>query len=169
MKLEFKRSGEIVVPRMRKPQNYNWRPSDVDVAKIERLAGQGLNMEQIASVLGISLSTIQRKRTQFIEIEFAIKRGKHKALALVSNRFFEDCLKPGNFNHQKFYMTNMMHWGEPATAEMTGANGGPIETADVRNYSDEERVARIICLLNTARERKSRVSSRIGISERISN
>jgi hypothetical protein len=44
----------------------------------------------------------------------------------------------------------------PRLSEITGKDGGPIETKDVDGVTDEERVARITTLLDDARARRDR-------------
>lgn len=44
----------------------------------------------------------------------------------------------------------------PQRLELTGRDGGPIETKDASGITDEERVARIAAILDAARERGAR-------------
>lgn len=62
---------------------------EIDITRIEELAGQGLTRAEICAMLGISESTLygrQRDNEVFLE---AIKSGKAKAASIVSNKLFE--------------------------------------------------------------------------------
>ena len=56
---------------------------------VERMAGVGLNHERMAAVLGISLSTMDKKASQIKEVNEAIQRGKGKASFTVGKALFE--------------------------------------------------------------------------------
>lgn len=57
--------------------------------KAESLAAKGLNMKQIANVLGMGRSTLFDKKARFQEFSDAIKRGQDKGVAVVVNALFE--------------------------------------------------------------------------------
>lgn len=57
--------------------------------KAESLAAQGLTLEQIATVLGMSYQTLNEKRKEFSEFSEALDRGKAKGIAVQINALFE--------------------------------------------------------------------------------
>ena len=61
--------------------------------KAEALAAQGLTLEQIASVLGISYQTLNERRKEYTDFAEAIKRGKNKGIAQVSNKLFQKAME----------------------------------------------------------------------------
>lgn len=60
-------------------------PIAIDLAAVERLAGDGLTQEEIALALGISDDTLQRRKRDTAAFADAIKRGKANAAAEVAN------------------------------------------------------------------------------------
>ena len=78
-------------------------PSILD--QIEKHAGLGFNMEQIATVIGLKSSTFYRKQSLFREIEERIKKGRLSAIGKVSNALFNSALS-GNITAQIFYLKN---------------------------------------------------------------
>ena len=73
--------------------------------QIEKHAGLGFNMEQIATVIGLKSSTFYRKQSLFREIEERIKKGRLSAIGKVSNALFNSALS-GNITAQIFYLKN---------------------------------------------------------------
>lgn len=65
----------------------------IDVAKVERLAGQGLTLSEICTSIGISDQTLYRRKRQSLVLSEAIKRGRAKTADEVSNWLYELCKK----------------------------------------------------------------------------
>lgn len=89
------------------------------ISKAEALAAQGLTQEQIASVLGIGLSTLMNKKAKFKEFGDAIKRGQDKGIATISNALFNKA-KQGDNVAMLFYLKCRAGWREqePETKEI---------------------------------------------------
>jgi len=100
---------------------------EVDPNKVETFAAQGLTMDQIASCLGISTSTLYNRMGSELEVLEAIKRGRAKGIATVTNALFQSA-KGGNITAQIFYLKNRDsdEWKDRRQQELTGADGGPI-------------------------------------------
>jgi hypothetical protein len=64
---------------------------ELDIAKIEELAGQGLTEQEICLCIGISRTTLYRRKRDASAVAEAIERGKAKAHAVVANALFELC------------------------------------------------------------------------------
>lgn len=71
----------------------------------ETLAAQGLTLEQIAYTLGICYQTLNEKRKEFPEFSEAIKRGKAKGIAKITNKLFEKASE-GDNTAMIFYLKN---------------------------------------------------------------
>ena len=65
--------------------------ADIDLAEVERLAGLGLSDKQIAEMLGIGRRSLYRRKAADEAFEQALKKGKSKAIAQVSNWLYELC------------------------------------------------------------------------------
>jgi hypothetical protein len=61
---------------------------ELDIAQIEDLAGSGLNEQEICDILGISLSTLTRRKKEIV-FQDAIRRGRSRSHAVVANALFE--------------------------------------------------------------------------------
>lgn len=79
----------------------------------EKLASQGLTLEQIAASLGIHVGTLYKKKRQLNEFNEAIKSGKAKGIATITNVLFEKA-KKGDNTAMIFYLKNrdQANWGE---------------------------------------------------------
>jgi DNA invertase Pin-like site-specific DNA recombinase len=64
---------------------------ELDTAKIEELAGSGLTEQEICLCIGISRTTLYRRKRDAAAVAEAIERGKAKAHAVVANALFELC------------------------------------------------------------------------------
>lgn len=74
--------------------------------KIIELGSQGLTSGQIARCLGVSWSTIDRRRKEFGEIEEAIKKGEALGVSKVANALYESATIDKNVTAQIFYLKN---------------------------------------------------------------
>ena len=80
------------------------KPINIDLVELERLSGMGLSERQIASALDISNSTLTRKK-HIEQIEHALKRGRAKAVALVSSKLFDNAME-GKETSAIFFLKN---------------------------------------------------------------
>jgi len=78
---------------------------ELDLEQIENLGSRGLGTTQIARALGVSWSTISRNRKRSADFDDALKRGKAKGLAQVTNSLFTSATD-GNVTAQIFYLKN---------------------------------------------------------------
>ena len=73
--------------------------------KIENWAGKGLSESQIADLLNCSLSTIARNKRNNDKFGTALKTGKARAIAAISNKVYENALE-GKENSAFFFLRN---------------------------------------------------------------
>ena len=99
----------------------------------ETLAAQGLTLEQIAYTLGICYQTLNEKRKEFPEFSEAIKRGKAKGIAKITNKLFEKASE-GDNTAMIFYLKNRDpdNWEDVQKRHLTGEGGGPIQTTQIK-------------------------------------
>ena len=107
----------------------------IDLKQVESLAANGLTHEQIAAALGISESTLTKRKKENTDFTDAIKRGKAKGIALVTNKLMES-IKGGNMTGMIFFLKTQAGWKETNVQEHTGE----IVT---RGLSDDELDRRI--------------------------
>jgi len=84
--------------------------------KAEGYAAQGLTMPQIASVLGMSQTTLYDKKGKFTEFSEAIKRGKDKGIATITNALFNKA-RQGDNTSMIFYLKNQAGWQDRVEKE----------------------------------------------------
>ncbi len=100
------------------------RKIEIDLAKVESLAAQGLTQDQIADALGISERTLHSRKAESAEFAAAIKRGKAKGIGVISNALFQNA-KSGNVAAQIFFLKARAGWTDKT--ELTGKDGGPVD------------------------------------------
>ena len=108
---------------MKKKNKKTGRPSITinqdTINKAESLSAQGLTMYQIANVLGMGESTLYEKQLKFPEFSEAIKRGKDKGIATVTNALFNKA-REGDNTAMIFYLKNRAGWRDRIETEHTG-------------------------------------------------
>ncbi len=73
--------------------------------KIEKLAGLGLSDQAIADSLGVSRSTISRRKRDDDTFDAIIRKGKIKAVADISSALYESAMS-GNSQSIQFFLKN---------------------------------------------------------------
>ena len=84
----------------------------IDYEKLYNLAKMGLSEEQIATSLGISVSTITRRKRDDEQFERTLKAGKQEGITAVTNQLFNsatDAAKP-NTSAAIFFLKNRAGW-----------------------------------------------------------
>ncbi|QDP52878.1 MAG: hypothetical protein Unbinned4512contig1001_16 [Prokaryotic dsDNA virus sp.] len=96
---------------------------EINLEKVEKLAAIGLSEQQIAESLGISRSTITRRKRDDDAFAAALRAGKAAGIAAVTNALFEAATgeKP-NTSAQIFYLKNRAGWKDKQDidANLTG-------------------------------------------------
>jgi len=108
----------------------------IDLKQVESLAANGLTQEQIAAALGISESTLTKRKKENTDFADAIKRGKAKGIALVTNKLMES-IKGGNMTGMIFFLKTQAGWKETNVQEHTGANGTALIPSAKQMTTDE--------------------------------
>ena len=91
---------------------------EIDLNKVEELAGRGLTQQQIADALGISRTTLQGRIRDSELFEQAIKRGQAKGVASVSNKLYESAMR-GEAWAVCFFLKTKGGFKETQKVEMT--------------------------------------------------
>ena len=84
----------------------------IDYEKLYNLARMGLSEEQIATSLGISRSTISRRKREDDTFATTLKAGKQEGITAVTNQLFNsatDAAKP-NTSAAIFFLKNRAGW-----------------------------------------------------------
>lgn len=103
--------------------------TDEEIEQIGKLAGV-LNKEQIAAFFGVSSDTLNERMKDQEGVREQIESGRSKAQALVAKGLLQKALD-GNLTAQIFYLKTQAGWREKESIEISGKDGGPIETKDL--------------------------------------
>lgn len=98
--------------RTRKIRTDKWEPSNDDIAKIETLAGHGLPIEQIASLIDVSKATLDRHKKENSIIAEAILRGRSKAAYKVSETAYKMAVSGKQPGMTTFWLRCRAGWSE---------------------------------------------------------
>lgn len=113
---------------------------EINPDKVEALAAQGLTMDQIASCLGVGRSTLYERMGTEADVMDAIKRGRAKGVATVSNALFQSA-KGGNITAQIFYLKNRapQDWRDRREHELSGPDGEAVSFAGTLKIVDSRQ------------------------------
>ena len=103
----------------------------IDYEELYNLAKIGLSEEQIAVSLGISVSTIARRKRDDDTFDTTLKAGKQAGISAVTNSLFESATadKP-NTSAQIFYLKNRGGWRDRTEVD-ANISGGIEVTHDI--------------------------------------
>ena len=107
--------------------------------KIVELGSQGLTSGQIAKCLGVSWSTIDRRRKEFGEIEEAIKKGEALGVSRVANALYESATIDKNVTAQIFYLKNRSeNWADKVDTNINVNIKDALSNAQARIIDHQE-------------------------------
>ena len=84
--------------------------------QIQKLAGYGLTLDEIADTIGVSLRTLNNKLKNFKDINALYKKGRTEAKVLVTKSLFSK-IKNGDTACILFYLKCQCGWKETQTLE----------------------------------------------------
>lgn len=99
-------------------------PIDIDTERVKELAAQGLSEVQIGQTLGISPSTITRRKRECDHFDRALKEGRAEGIEKVTNSLFRaatDAERP-NVSAAIFYLKNRdrANWSDRQEHDVSG-------------------------------------------------
>lgn len=115
------------------------KPVNIDVEQVEKLCSLQCTDAELASVLGVSVRTIERRKRQPAFAE-AMSRGKSKGLVSLRRNLWSLAAK-GNPAANIFLAKNLLGYKDYFANELTGPGGGPIAIGpapELRGLTDEE-------------------------------
>lgn len=112
--------------------------TDVGRRRIKGWATDGLTLEQVATNMGISLSTLCEWRNKYPEISESLKEGKDDVDRQVENALFKAAIE-GNTTAQIFWLKNRkrLEWRDKQEIEHSGEVSNPLaglSTEEIREY-----------------------------------
>jgi len=131
------------------------KPVHIDLEQVEKLAGIQCTDEEIAAFLGVSVSTVERRKKQPSFAE-ALARGKAKGRVSL-RRYLWALAAKGNPAASIFLSKNLLGYKDYFSNELSGPDGGPIAIGpapELGELSDEEIKQLATILSKTARAPK---------------
>lgn len=128
---------------------------NINLVDVEKLAGLQCTEAEIASFLGVSVRTIERRKSQPAFAE-AIERGKARGRVSLRRSLWALAQK-GNPAANIFLAKNLLGYKDYFSNEHSGPDGGPIvigPAPELADYTDEE-LKQLSALLSKA-ERPSK-------------
>lgn len=113
--------------------------SKIDLGELEKLCAMQCTDQEIASILGVSTRTIERRRKVQIFRE-AMERGKAKGRVSVRRNLFR-LAGSGNLGANIFLAKNLLGYKDVVSNEHSGPEGGPIEMSLADVLRERKKVA----------------------------
>jgi len=125
--------------------------TEEQLEEIKHLAGLGVSESAIADKMGVSLSTIARRKRDSDKFDTTLKEGKLKAVAEVSNALFDSATgrngNPPNVSAQIFFLKNrgegVASWSDVQKIENTFSLGEVINSAKERIPNATQTIKRL--------------------------
>lgn len=99
-------------------------PIEIDLAQVKQLAAQGMSEVQIGQTLGISPSTITRRKRDCDRFDRALKEGRAAGIRAVTNALFQAATDPDrpNVAAATFYLKNRdrANWSDRQEHDVSG-------------------------------------------------
>ena len=105
--------------------------------QVENLSAQGLTVDQIASVLGVSRQTIYERQNEYPEFSDALKRGRGKGVANVTNALYTKAID-GDNTAIIFYLKNRAGWVDKQEIQSTVEQRHVIDLTRIPNDQLEQ-------------------------------
>lgn len=120
------------------------------------LLRNGHTIGYACELLGVSRATEYKFRVANPEYRARVDEALDVRCEIVEEALYAKAAA-GDVRAAEFWLINRSagRWQARRNLEVTGADGGPIEVKDASGLSEEERIARIVALLDRARERRA--------------
>lgn len=117
---------------------------------VESMAAIGLNTPQIASIIGVSASSLLRRMHDTPEVGQAIERGRAKGIAKISETAYKMADSGDMPTMTQFFLKCKAGWADKQHVEMTGKDGSAIKVK--HQVTDADLDAEIRDLIEMAKE-----------------
>jgi len=97
-----KKEKKLPIKRGRRVISFNTE----ELEKLKHFAGLGLNQSELASVMGISESTLRRRKKDSELFERYMREGQTKAVTDVANALYVNATQENNIQAQIFFLKN---------------------------------------------------------------
>lgn len=91
---------------------------EIDLNRVEALAGRGLNQRQICDALGISEDTFTRRKKDSADFAESFKKGKAQSIAYVAGKL-QKKIEDGDLAAIIFWLKCQAGWSEKQVLDVT--------------------------------------------------
>ncbi len=111
-----------------------YEPTVKDRMQVESMVGFGLTQAQICGVMRIDLKTLRKYYSD------ELVNGEAKAIAQVAQSLFKKATGDGSQSVTAaiFWLKTRARWKDTTAHEISGPNGGPVQTIDLTGATDEQ-------------------------------
>lgn len=112
-----------------------------------KMAGQGLNLNQMAALLEISDATLDRLIKRDPRVKDAIEKGRAEASEAITYTAFRMAASGRHPAMTMFWLKCRERWKETSVHELSGPDGKPIETKNLSDLPEDqldERIAKFL-------------------------
>lgn len=115
---------------------------ELDLARVEELAANGLSEEEVAASMGVSRVTIQRRKREDEAFVSAWKRGKQKSFAEVTNTLMS-LVREKNLGAVVWFEKTRKGYSDRVQQEVSGRDGAPISIETKHVFSHEAAITAV--------------------------
>ncbi len=148
-----KKDKKLPIKRGRRVISFNTE----ELEKLKHFAGLGLNQSELASVMGISESTLRRRKKDSELFERYMREGQTKAVTDVANALYVNATQENNIQAQIFFLKNRADhlWKDKqetvhATINLNDVLSGAKDRID--GYMTDRKQPKIINAVDTTSE-----------------
>jgi len=148
-----KKDKKLPIKRGRRVISFNTE----ELEKLKHYAGLGLNQEELAAVMGISLSTLRRRKKDSELFEQYMREGRTKSVTDVANALYVNATQENNIQAQIFFLKNRADhlWKDKqetvhATINLNDVLSGAKDRID--RYMTDRKQPKIINAVDTTSE-----------------
>jgi hypothetical protein len=116
-----------------------WEPSEAEKEQIMAYAGFGMSIDETSVLLGISEQTLH---AHLEKVQSFRAHGLAIAKSRVRQAVYQQAVM-GSLGHARFFEERVLGYQPNQRVEMTGADGGPVETRTNAFLSDDDLLARL--------------------------
>lgn len=109
------------------------------LARIYEMSRIRLPLETIATLIGVSKSTLEREAKKNDAVSEALSKGRAEAQQTIYDHAFKQAISGLDSRMTIFYLKTQHRWKEPTSIELAGIDGKPIEFEE-KDLSSKERL-----------------------------
>ena len=111
-----------------------------DIKQVKAMAGIGLGVEHIAALIGTNQRDFEEECHRNDELCRALEEGRATGLSNVTRTAYQMAISGDQPGMTQFFLKVRGGWKETSALELTGKNGGPLQSENVTREERQERI-----------------------------